>query len=67
MAENRIITLEQRKLADIQLRDLQRSVIYDTKDFPVELILKKFRNGDFFAPDYQRNFIWTDKNKSLFI
>lgn len=60
-------TLEQKSKAELQLKDLQRRVDYDTKDFTVELIVSKFKKGEFFVPDYQREFIWAEKNRSSFI
>lgn len=56
------ISYKQKTEADIQLKELQRQVDYDTKDYTVELIVTKFDRGDFFIPKYQRNYIWTDKN-----
>jgi len=61
------ISLEQKTKAEIQLKDLQRRVDYDTKDFTVELIVEKFKRGEFFVPGYQRDFIWSDKNRASFI
>lgn len=61
------ISLKQKTDADKQLKDLQKQVDYDTKDYTVELIVTKFDRGDFFIPKYQRNYIWTDKNKTSFI
>jgi uncharacterized protein with ParB-like and HNH nuclease domain len=63
----RVFSSEQREKAEIQLKELQRRVDYDTKDFTVELIVAKFKKGDFFVPDYQRDFIWADKNRASFV
>ncbi|WP_371380929.1 DUF262 domain-containing protein [Sporomusa aerivorans] len=61
------ITYEQKTQADIQLKELQRQIDYDTKDYTVELIVTKFDKSDFFIPKYQREYIWADKNKTSFI
>ena len=61
------ITIEQKERAVKQLEDLRATVRYDTRDYPVELIVEKFNKGDFEIPDYQRKFIWDDKDKSYFI
>lgn len=61
------ITLEEKKAADSQIKIMQKQIDYDTKDFTIELLVSKFEAGDFFIPDYQRNFIWQDKNKILFL
>ena len=63
----KIFSQEQKEKADAQLKDLQRRVDYDTKDYTVEHIVTKFNRGDFFVPEYQREFIWPEKNKSSFI
>lgn len=61
------ITSEQVIEAESQLQTLQKQVEYDTKDFTLELLLAKFERGDFFIPDYQRQFVWKQSNKTLFI
>lgn len=61
------ITPEQKELAKNQLEEYRASVKYDTKDYPVELIVEKFKKGDFFVPDYQRAYIWKQKDRSYFI
>ena len=57
MAKNKV-TPEQIEIAEHQLKDLQRQVEYDTKDYTLELLLDKFEKGDFYIPDYQRQFVW---------
>src|SRR5699024_3945438 len=61
------ITIEQITMAETQLQTMQRQVDYDTKDYTVELLLFKFERGDFFIPDYQRQYVWKANNRSLFI
>lgn len=61
------ITIEQITMAETQLQTMQRQVDYDTKDYTVELLLSKFERGDFFIPDYQRQYVWKANNRSLFI
>lgn len=63
----RSISQEQKEKAELQLKELQRRVGYDTKDFTVELIVSKFKRGEFFVPDYQRSYVWAEKHKSSFI
>lgn len=64
---NKTISQEQKVKAETQLKEIQRRVDYDTKDFTVELIVSKFKRGEFFVPEYQRDFIWSDENKASFI
>ena len=61
------VTEEMKQAADGQIKSQQRQINYDTKDYTVELVIKKFQDDDFFIPDYQRGFVWKDKNKSAFI
>lgn len=61
------VTPEQVEAAERQLKELQRQVEYDTKDYTLESLLDKFEKGDFYIPDYQRQFVWKPNNRSLFI
>lgn len=62
-----IFTLEQKQAADAQIKESQKQIDYDTKDFTIELLISKFNKGDFFIPSYQRRFVWKAKNKNLFL
>lgn len=61
------ITLQEKNALDRQIRKLQKEIDYDTRDFTIELLINKFKKRDFFIPDYQRNFIWNDSHKTLFL
>lgn len=61
------ITSEQRELAEKQIKELQKQIDYDTKDYTIELLNSKYKKGDFFIPDYQRQYVWKPNNKSRFI
>ena len=61
------VTPEQVEAAERQLKELQRQVEYDTKDYTLELLLDKFEKDEFFIPNYQRQFVWKENNRSLFI
>lgn len=61
------ITNEQKQIADLQIKEVQKQIDYDTKDFTIEYLIDKYKRGDFFIPNYQRQFIWKETNKSLFI
>lgn len=56
-----------RSSADAQLRDLQRDVDYDTKDFTIDYIIQEFHKGTFYIPPYQRKFVWDDRRRRRFI
>ena len=54
-------------LADVQIRERQSEVKYDLRDFTIDYIITKFREGLFYVPDYQREFVWSPSNRCLFI
>ena len=62
-----VFTLEQKQAADVQIKESQKQIDYDTKDYTIELLISKFNKGDFFIPPYQRKFVWKEKNKNLFL
>lgn len=62
-----IIKMSDKSEADAQIKENQKKIDYDTKDYTLELLINKFNAGDFFIPKYQRNYIWKDKNKNLFL
>lgn len=61
------ITFELQKEVEIQIREKRKEIKYDTKDYTVELLTKKFNDKEFFIPSYQRNFVWQKNNRSKFI
>ena len=67
------ITDEQREAAEAEIREKQKTVDYDTKEYPVEIIVQKYRDGldedtsELYIPDYQRDMIWDENRQSKFI
>ncbi|MGK7888888.1 MAG: DUF262 domain-containing protein [Leptolyngbyaceae cyanobacterium] len=67
------ITDEQRESAEAEIREKQKPVDYDTKEYPVEILVQKYLDGreddtnELFIPDYQREIVWDDKRQSKFI
>lgn len=61
--------LSDEKLGSIEEQIQQESVpyIYDTKEYPVEVIIAKFDKDQIFVPHYQRNYVWKPDEKSRFI
>lgn len=53
--------------AEEQIIQLQKQVGYDIKDYTLDYIVQEFQKDFFFIPEYQRNFIWPEKNKSRFV
>lgn len=62
-----VISMDEKQSADLQIKEEQKQIDYDTKDFTIELLINKFKKKDFFIPPYQRNFVWQAKNKTLFL
>ena len=62
------------RLTEEQINEIENQIgtesipyIYDTKEYPVEDVVSKFQNDQIFVPLYQREFVWTLKQKSKFI
>lgn len=66
-------TQAQREEAEAQIAENHKIIDYDTREYPVEVIVSKYLTGleedenDFFVPDYQRELVWPEKHKSRFI
>ena len=67
------ITDEQKELAEAEIREKQKIVDYDTKEYPVEVLVQKYRDGldeylnELYIPDYQRELAWDDIRQSKFV
>ncbi len=61
--------LDEEKLVAIEEQIRHESVpyIYDTKEYPVEVIVAKYKKEQIFVPHYQRNYVWKPAEKSRFI
>ena len=67
--------LSQEKINDIekQISTEQKTVDYDTKDYTVEFINKKYlekideEQNEIYVPEYQREFVWDEKRQSRLI
>ena len=63
----------QKAEAEAEILENQRIVDYDTKEYPVEVIVEKYISGkdddenEIFVPDYQREFVWPNDRRSKFI
>lgn len=59
--------------AESQIAEHHKIIDYDTREYPVEVIVEKYLNrleeddNDFFIPDYQRELVWPDEHQSRFI
>ncbi|MEB3438788.1 DUF262 domain-containing protein [Pseudomonas sp. A2] len=56
-----------------QIIELKKAVAYDSKDFTIEILVKKYLDGinenqnEIFVPDYQRDFVWDTSRQSRLI
>ncbi len=56
-----------------QLENEKKIVDYDTKEYPVEVLVQKYNDkiededNELFVPNYQRDFVWNEKRQSKFI
>lgn len=62
-----IVTEEERKEAEEQIKTIQKEVDYDVRDFTIDYIVQQFQEGMFYIPAYQREYVWREHNKALFI
>ena len=65
--EKKTATQEVRKEAETQIKEMQRKVDYDLRDFTIEFLVQQFREGEFYIPPYQREFIWDAARRRNFI
>ena len=67
------ITDKVRKEAESELREKKKIVDYDTKEYPVEVLVRKYREGleedvnELYVPDYQGDMAWDETRQSKFI
>lgn len=65
--------VERRRVAEEQIREKKRDVDYETKEYPVEVIVSKYITNldndanELFVPDYQRELTWSDERQSKFV
>ncbi|WP_429055578.1 DUF262 domain-containing protein [Aeromonas jandaei] len=56
-----------------QIIELKKTVAYDSKDYTIEILAKKYMEGldddnnEIYVPDYQRDFVWDDSRQSRLI
>lgn len=66
-------TEQQIEQIENQIREKQKTVDYDVKEYPVEILVGKYKNGletgenEIFIPPYQRSFQWEPDRQSKFI
>lgn len=59
---------EKIELSRQQINLRKQDVKYDTRDYVIKYLIEQFNEGEFFIPiEYQRQFIWKQKDKCKFI
>jgi len=53
--------------AEYQIRENQKKVDFDVKEFTIQYYVDKYKTGDFFIPEYQRAFVWDEIRQAKFI
>lgn len=67
------LTPADRDAAEAQIAEHHKIIDYDTREYPVEVIVDKYLcrleedDNDFFIPDYQRDLTWPEDHQSYFI
>ncbi|MEM7725038.1 MAG: DUF262 domain-containing protein [Cyanobacteria bacterium P01_A01_bin.45] len=67
------ITRERKEIAEEQIRACRKPVDYNTLEYPIEILVKKYLDGikedrnELFIPDYQRERAWDEDKESKFI
>lgn len=67
MKKNKGLSDEQLNKIEDQIQRESVPYVYDTKEYPVEVIVSKYEKEQIFVPHYQRNYVWKKEEKSRFI
>lgn len=67
MTKNKKLSEEKLTVIEEQIQHESVPYVYDTKEYPVEVIVAKYQKDQIFVPHYQRNFVWKPFEKSRFI
>lgn len=56
---------------ELEIKENQKQFDFDIREYPIQVIVMKFdptvQDPEIFIPDYQREFVWKEKQKSIFI
>lgn len=53
--------------AEKEIKEKQREVDYDIRDFTIDHIVLQFHADEFYIPEYQREFVWRDMHRVRFV
>jgi uncharacterized protein with ParB-like and HNH nuclease domain len=58
-------TIEEQNLAEQQIIEEKGPVAFDTREYPVEVLIDKYQSREFVIPKYQRNFVWEEDKEKM--
>lgn len=65
---NKLIVESEVLKSSQQINEKKQDIKYDTRDYVIRYLKQLFEEDNLYVPlDYQRNFIWTEKDKCFFI
>jgi len=73
MSNEKIITEEMKDSAEKQILEKIKNYDYSIVEYPIEVIIQQYSDGlenddgEIYIPDYQREFVWSEKVQSKFI
>lgn len=69
MGKERKVKLEKEVMdSSKQISEKKQDIKYDTRDYVINYLVSQYEKGEFYIPlEYQRNFIWGEKEKCFFI
>jgi uncharacterized protein with ParB-like and HNH nuclease domain len=57
-------SIDELQRAEEQIKEEKEPVAFDTREYPVEVLINKYQSSEFIIPKYQREFVWeNDKEK----
>jgi hypothetical protein len=54
-------------ITEQEIRNAKKQVDFDIRAFSIEYLVQKFKKGDIYLPDYQRDLIWSPEKQATFI
>ncbi len=67
MTAKRVITSADRQRAEKEVEKKNTTFRYDTRDLVLDYIRDRMEKKIFYIPNYQRKYVWSEKQKSYFI
>jgi uncharacterized protein with ParB-like and HNH nuclease domain len=58
-------SIEEQKAAEQQIIEEKEPVAFDTREYPVEVLIDKYQSEEFVIPKYQRNFVWEEDKEKM--